>query len=149
MEIRTEIKSITHEDLVNLLSTALYGSTTFVGRLLEEFKSLEESETNPSKCVEERMANVLLHGGEICVIDVEGDEVYKNKGVFSRLTPTGEGEYHFDLEAVKNGLKSAFESKEKYLRLAAFNLLIDDGTFDADDADSLMQMIIFGEVIYG
>ena len=149
MEIKVEISNITHEDLVNLLSTTLYGSPTFVGRFLEEYESLEVSEAFPSECVEDKMANVLLYGGAVCIIDVEGGEIYKNKGVFSRLTDTGEGEYHFDLEAVKKGLKKALESKENYIRLAAFNFLVDDGTFDASDAEVLIQMILFGEVIYG
>ena len=149
MEIKVEISNITHEDLVNLLSTTLYGSPTFVGRLLEECEGLETSEEFPSKCVEDKMANVLLYGGEICIIDVDGGEIFKNKGVFSRLTDDDEGEYHFGLEAVKKGLKKALESKENYIRLAAFNFLVDDGTFDASDAEVLIQMILFGEVIYG
>lgn len=147
MEIKVEITRITHEDLVNLLSTTLYGSPLFVGRLLDKWKSLEDREEGES--FEDKAANVLLYGGEFCIIDIEGDEVFKNKGVFSRLTDTGEGEYHFDLEAVRNGLKTALESKDNYIRLAAFNFLVDDGTFDASDAEILMQMILFGEVIYG
>lgn len=149
MRIKVEISEITHEDLVNLLSTTLYGSQIFAGRFLEEYKSLEESETTPSECFEERAANVLLYGGEFCIIDIEGGEIFKNKGVFSRLTKDDEGEYHFDLKAVKNGLKKALESDEDYIRLAALNFLIDDGTFDATDAEVLIQMILFGEVIYG
>lgn len=149
MKIKVQITELTHEDLVNLLSTTLYESPIFVGRLLDDW-SILESKGEEKECFEDKMANVLLYGGEVAIFDIEADgEKYVNKGVSSLLKDTGYVEYHFDLKAVKNGLKMALESKEDYIRLAAFNFLINDGTFDATDAEVLMQMILFGEVIYG
>lgn len=148
MEIKVKIEKLTHEDLVNLLSTTLYGSPVFWGRLLDEYKPFENR--GEGDCFEDKMANVLLNGGRIAIVDMESEgEIYKNKGVLAFINESNDAQYHFDLKAVKNGLKRALESKEIYLRRAAFNFLVDDGTFDAADAENLMQMIIFGEVIYG
>lgn len=148
MEIEVTIKEITHEDLVNLLSTTFYGSPTFAPMLVDEFASYEN--IGEGDCYEDKMANVLLCGGRVAAIDLEcDDELFENKGVLARLNEEGEGEYQFDLKAVKKGLKMALESKQGYIRNAALNFLINDGSFDAGDAEVLIQMIIFGEVIYG
>lgn len=148
MEIKVEIKEVSHEDLVNLLSTSLYGSQVFWGKRLAEYKPLENK--GEGNCIEDKMANVLLNDGRIAFIDIEAEgEIYKNKGVLGFINEDGDAEYHFDLKAIKNGLKKALESKERYLQLAAFDFLVDDGSFDATDAENLMQMVLFGEVIYG
>lgn len=148
MEIKVTIKELTHEDLVNLLSTTFYGSPTFAPMLVDEFMSYEY--IGEGDCLEDKMANVLLCGGRVAAIDLEcDDELFENKGVLARINEGGEGEYQFDLKAIKKGLKMALESKKGYIRSAALNFLIDDGSFDAGDAEVLIQMIIFGEVIYG
>ena len=149
MEIKVQVTNLSHEDLVNLLSTALFGSPVFAARLLDDWKSLE-TKGEEKTCFEDRLANVLRYGGEIAIIDVEADgEKHPIKGVSSVLLDGGEVEYHIDLEAVKNGLKNAFESKDSCARYAAVAFLADDGGFDAIQADALLQVILFNEVIYG
>lgn len=149
MKIKVEISELTHEDLVNLMSTTLYGSPVFVGRLLEDWRSLEKR-GKEKECFEDKCANVLRYGGKVAIIDVEAEgERHPIKGVSSLVMEGGEVEYQFDINAVKNGLKMALESKEDYIRMAAWNFLLDDGSFDAEDAEVVMQMILFGEVIYG
>lgn len=148
MEIEVKIKELTHEYLVNFLSTVFYGSTTFVPVRYDEYKPLEN--LGEGDCYEDKMANVLLNGGRIGAIDLEyDDELYVNEGVLAVVNEDGDAEYRFDLNAVKKGLKKALESDDYSLRLAVFNMLVDDGSFDAADAELLIQMIIFGEVIYG
>lgn len=148
MEIEVKIKELTHEDLVNLLSTTFYGSPTFAPMLYDEYKPLENR--GEGNCYEDKMANVLLNGGRVAAVDIEyDDEIFENDGVLAVVNDAGEAEYRFDLKAVKKGLKRALESKKGYIRSAALNFLIDDGSFDAGDAEVLIQMIIFGEVIYG
>lgn len=148
MEIEVTIKELTHEDLVNLLSTTFYGSTIFAPMLIDEYKPLENR--GEGDCYEDKMANVLLNGGRVAAVDIEyDDEIFENEGVLAVVNDADEAEYRFDLKAVKKGLKMALESKQDYIRSAACNFLINDGSFDAADAEVLIQMILFGEVIYG
>lgn len=147
MKATINIKDISHEDLVDFFSTALYGSTNFYGHLLHEYAHLEGDE----RIYEDKIANVLLKGGKFSVVDMEADESVNGpaKGVEARVIEDGQVEYTFDLEAVKKGLKRAFTDTKGGGFPAILNLLLDDGTFDATDADNLLQMIVFGEIVYG
>ena len=78
--MKTEIKVIEleHEDLVDLLSTALYGSTWFDASYNKE---VYESLTNTTgECFEDKLADMLLNGHKIAITDEEADgEKYSDK----------------------------------------------------------------------
>lgn len=147
MKCTINIKNFTHEDLVDFFSTALYGSTTFYGHLLPRFAHLEEGGT----CYEDKIANVLMKGGEFAVVDMEADGEINGpaKGVVAKIMEEGEVEYTFNLKHLENGLKMAFKDKDGGGFMSLVNLLMNDGTFDAVDADNLLQTIVFGEIVYG
>ena len=132
---------------MDFFSTALYGSTTFYGRLLPQYSSLE----GDGPCYEDKIASVLLNGGRFAVVDMEADGTVNGpaKGVSTHTLEEGEIEYRFDLKALKNGLKRALKDKENGGFESLMNLMLGDGTFDATDADNLLQIVVFGEVIYG
>ncbi len=155
MKTTTTISEITKADLVDLFSTAVYGSPY----LKVEYD--ESVEWNEDDCHEDIIANILLHGGSVRVCDyyAEGvaygdlaNNVYDDKSVAYTLT----------LEDIRKGLESAIngtfrnEGTPEYQQMVldfarkSFNAFwYDEREWDAVTADYLMQIILFGEVIYG
>ena len=71
--MKTEIKvtNIEHEELVDLLSTALYGSTWFDASY--DKKVYESLTKKTGECFEDKLADMLLNGHKIAIIDLEAD----------------------------------------------------------------------------
>lgn len=171
MKTEVKITDINKEDLVNLLSSALYGSSY----LSADYE--ESVEHNEDDCYEDIMANILLHGGKIMVTDgyAEDGEVYgslscrvdedKDEG---RLTTT----YFVTLKDILSGLERAangtfnmgeyanhfgslslspeWQDKNKAFAWRSFNAFaFDDAEWDLTTADCLMQIILFNEIVYG
>lgn len=139
--MKTEIKvlAFTHEELVDLLSTALCGSSWFdadYDRAI--YKTL--TETN-GDCYEDKLADMLLAGHTITITDVTAEgEMYSDKCV--RIDEDDESAvYEVKLE---DFLQTA--STEDGYRLV-MEVLSGDGDFWT--ADAFLQRVVFGEVIYG
>lgn len=152
--IITEIK---HEDLVNLFSTALYGSM-YLDADYPKSDIYEEDD-----CYEDKLAKALLNSQTIVVRDT-----YAEGCVYGNLPHEIEWReedddianvvYKVTLEDVKKGLEKAgsgtfkinFDGEEEFA-LRAFNSFTDEDAcdFDLAYADCLMQIIVFGELIYG
>lgn len=152
--IITEIK---HEDLVNLFSTALYGSM-YLDADYPKSDIYEEDD-----CYEDKLAKALLNGQTIVVRDT-----YAEGCVYGNLPHEIEWceedddianvAYKVTLEDVKKGLEKAgsgtfkinFDGEEEFA-LRAFDSFTDEDAcdFDLAYADCLMQIIVFGELIYG
>lgn len=160
MKTQTTITEITSEDLVNLLSGALYGSNY----LSADY----DDETEIGDCYEEIMARILLNGGQINITDhyAEDGEVYGNlsckvdEDEDGNLTTT----YFVTLEDIKEGLQRAadgtfntrsdvsadFSDGNTGFARRSFNAFaFDERDWDAITADCLMQIILFDEVVYG
>lgn len=156
MKTQTTIKEITHEDLVNLFSTALYGSTY-----------LEADYTNPSlkesgDCFEDILAKNLLAGDSIVITDwyAEGESY----GNLPHIVDDEDECVHYTLilDDIKRGLEKAAsgtfnagsdrwaESARRSAKVS-FDSFIDEDAVDFDlvRADILMQIILFDEIIYG
>lgn len=148
MKLHIESIDLTKEDISDFLSTALFHSPSFSCVRLDEYKEMEGKE---SECFEDKCANVLLAGGKIAIVDyvAEGEVNGPARGVEAHQQEDGEVYYHISLKSLKNGLKRALEGEGADAKYAMFNFMYDDGSFDATDADNLLQMIIFGEVVYG
>lgn len=142
MKVSVKISGLSKEELVDFLSTALYGNPVFQAYVEDASRHLTQGET----CYEDKLASALLKGGKIVIVDAEGEEINgPAKGVDAKLDEEqAMAEYTIDLKAVQNGLKRALECFEP----SAFRLLENDGSFDAFDADLLLQYIVFGEVVY-
>lgn len=139
--MKTEIKvlSFTHDELVNLLSTALYGSSWFdadYDRTI--YNTLEKTNGD---CYEDKLADMLLAGYKITIIDMEAEgEKYSDKCV--RIDEDDESAvYEVRLE---DFLQTA-STKDGY-RLV-MEVLSGDGDFWT--ADAFLQRVVFGEEIYG
>ena len=73
MKIKTTIESITHDDLVELFSTALYGSDIFgVDYDAEVYNHCPDKKGND--CLEDKIARILLNGGSITISDLYADD---------------------------------------------------------------------------
>ena len=150
------ITEITHDDLVNLFSTALYGST-YLDADYPNSDIYEEDD-----CYEDKLAKALLNGKTIVVRDT-----YAEGCVYGNLPHEIEGceededianvAYKVTLEDVKKGLEKAGSGTfkinfdgEKEFGVKAFDMFAnEDLSFDLVCADCLMQIIVFGELIYG
>lgn len=164
MKTQTTILEQTKEDLVNLLSTALYGSNY----LSADYE--ESVEYNEDDCYEEIMAEILLNGGKILITDgyAEDGEVYGNlpcevkedeenygclittyfvtlKDIVSGLTKAANGTFNTRPDVSAEYADRNIEFAKRSFNAFAF----DEREWDCNTADCLMQIILFNEIIYG
>lgn len=138
MKTKITVTSLNHEELVDLLSTALEGSSWF-GASYDKalYESIQETH---GYCLEDKLADMLLAGHQITITDYEADgESYSSK--CTRITADGDAVYKIGLDDI---LTVASTKK-------GFQLLSDvlDGTGDYWTADSFLQRVVFGEEVYG
>jgi hypothetical protein len=154
-----EIIDITHEDLVNLFSTALYGSSYLSAEYDKNFYNSIPKDKKEGDCFEDHIADVLLNGGEIYIYDAYSEgEVYSKNGELIKEEYGGEeyAQYTLTLTDIIEGLQRAANgtyktnNDTKFIR-QCFNEFAEDNCYDLDltDADALMQVITFNELIYG
>lgn len=159
MEAKVKVVSVslTHEDLVSLFSTALYGNDILeCSYNKSDYPNIQFEETD---CYEDVIAKILLGGGEVTIIDNEGAEsdandicYYGKKSKNWQSTGIIEGNgwrgkyysptYKINLQNVIKGIKTT----EGY-KLAEELLINEEGDFYT--AFNLLQIIVFGEEIYG
>ena len=149
MKIKSTITNLTQEDLVNLISTASYGSQW----LDFQYDKSKCPDVRPNDCAEDIAAKILLAGGTIEFIDnyaEEPDEIYSSKAHYE----ADAGIYPISLIDIANGLETALNggfnkasySEEEDARESVFNL--QTGDLDNGEAETLMQIILFNEIIY-
>ena len=157
MKTEFKVKELTHEELVDFISTATYGDNSFEILVPEEYAHLKKQ--GPCDCWEDKIANVLENGGKIDVVDCEDDgyeegeqqlfqnnayplkhhlEKYESYDGDVLYRPT----YRIGLDDILN----AFSTEEGYGY--AKELLVDEEG-DFYTAWNLLQLVIFGEVVYG
>lgn len=139
METTIKVTALSHDELVDILSTALYGCD-YLGADYDRkvYKALVEKGVTEGDCFEDKLADMLLNGEKITIIDYYAEgEVYKN-GVLE----DEDGVYELTLA----DFLEACSSEEGY-EYAKTLLIDEDG--DYFTANNLLQIIMFGEVIYG
>lgn len=148
MERENKITQLTKDELSSLISTATYGDNTFDILVPKEYRELKTLGGNEDDCWEDELANVLLNGGKIDIIDMEDEYDDANARVESKVHHLEEynGYYH---PAYRVGLEEILEgcSTDEGYEYAKELFLDEDGDFFT--AYNLLQIIIFGEVIYG
>jgi hypothetical protein len=139
METKITVTKFDHEDLVNLLSTALYGSSWFGASYDKKiYNTLTKTEGD---CFEDALADMLLAGHKITITDYEADgESYSDKCVGINEDDES-AEYEIGIE---DFLKVA--STEEGYKLVQ-EVLSDEG--DYYTADAFLQRVVFGKEIYG
>lgn len=158
MKTEVRITEITHDDLVTLLSTATFDSDWLaIRRKAGTYKG-----TNLVKkeyCLEDTWAAVLLNGKPVYAYDyyAEDSEEYYGNLPHDWNSEKGAMRYTLTLEDIRLGLQKCLSGDfrntdtecKTYIR-SCMNHLIDGGyDLDAPEAENLMQVILFGEIIYG
>lgn len=141
MTFNVQVTGVTHEELVNLFSTAFYGNEN-MGAYYDrhELDQIPEDQRE-GNCFEDFLADMILNGKSIQVTDyLAGGEVYghlpSNPGYDDEFIV-----YDVTLEDILQGLSSE----------VGFKMMqeIQSGEGDMFTAYNLMQRIIFTEEIYG
>lgn len=117
MKFEVKVKELDREEIVDLLCTALYGSPWW-----KVDNSTEEYHNAKGDTIEERLAEMLLKGQSVILIDTEEDD-----------------HHELTLDKLYRGLELFIENDGS----------IELGDYDLFDADSVIQYAIFGEVIWG
>lgn len=163
MKTKITITELSHNDLVNLFSTALYGSSYLsADYTIEDRKSVDVSDGD---CYEDIIAKVLLSGKIIEVTDnyaescSYGSLPYRFQDKDNEDTPVI---YSVNLESIRRGLERAangtfnagddeWAEQTKRSARVSFDSFMDEDRCDFDlvRADILMQIILFDAIIYG
>lgn len=148
MKTKTIITEINHDDLVNLFSTATYGSQYFdvIKRKSDYYGTPLEDEYDDR---ETTWSKVLLAGKSVYVFDYYSEgEAYGNlPHVWDEKR--GAMKYTVTLDDIKKGLEKAIDNGG-WDAECAFDLINEDSCdLDLTEAENLLQIITFGEAIYG
>ena len=148
MKTKTTITEINHDDLVNLFSTATYGSSYFdVVKKKKDYYGTELEDEND--CREDAWAKILLAGKPVYVLDYYSEEVAYGKLPHKWDEKRGAMKYTVTLDDIKKGLQKALDNGDWDAK-CAFDLINDDSCdLDLTEAENLLQIITFGETIYG
>ena len=125
---------LTVDDLEDILTTAIEGGISYWAILCNDTPEWEKAEEQlKAKGVELFYGNVatqvLLNGDAIKFEDAEGEE--------------DDSDWTLDMEKFKKGC-ALYEKERGNLSMNLWN-----GSFDAVEADCLIQYAVFGEVVFG
>lgn len=145
MKTKTIITDLTQEDLVDLLCTATYGSSWL------DCSAPERSgiELNENDCREDVWAKSLLAGHKLKVYDYYAEgEKYGNLGCV--IKEDGTAVYFVGLKEIRDGLQKCADGDAGSWCATAYRAFREgEGEMDNPMAEMLMQIILFGELIYG
>ena len=148
MKTRTIIEELSQEDLVNLFSTATYGSS-WLDITAPETTGADIKEDD---CLEDKWAKALLAGHKVKCFDyyAEGERYGNLGGVIKK---DGTAVYFVGLEEIKKGLQKCLDGDiqdgGKWLKECVAHFMAGAGEMDQPEAEALMQVIMFNELIYG
>ena len=156
MKTKTIITELSQEDLVNLFSTATYGSN-WLGIRTGETTGVEKSGND---CIEDVWAKAVLAGHKLKCTDYYAEgEAYGKLGRVIKCED--EVTYFVGLKEIIAGLQKCLDGTFKHdddvsgkgeaTWLAECVKHLQDGGYDLDnpEAEALMQVIMFDELIYG
>ena len=138
---RIDLENITHENLVDLLCIATYGSDWLVIKTLKSERFMDEEVEQSVRdgwCIEDKWAHRLLKGGHIVCLDYADDS---NDDYDGDAKPA---RYELTLDDIKKGLIKARDG-EALRDWADFC----DENDDYFTCNNLVQVCMFGEVVYG
>lgn len=148
MKVEVTIKEITKDDLVNLFSIGLTGSS-FLDFDYDKKAYQSLPDASEDDCIEDKLAKLLLAGHSIELWDLEAEPEDHYGTLESHYRKTyGCMVYKVTLEDINKGLQNAASNEDTadyFMQLAtddAYNL-------DLTGGESLLQFIMFGELIYG
>lgn len=152
-----EVLGITHDELVTLFSTALEGSYIFGANYPVAFYKKIPADKKIGDCFEDAMADVVLNGGEVEIIDRYADRTsYGGDRIRTTFNREGKCVYHIGLKDILAGLTRCMNGQCKECDIVKgciqkhFEEFERESTsFDLISAESLLQGILFDEYVYG
>lgn len=138
------VTELSHEDLVDILSTALYGCNYLSVDLDDPVYETIPEDQRIGNCYEDIGADILLHGGCLKITDYEADGELYTKRIHKQgpyLDKVGRGVYFVSIEDILWAC-----STPRGYKLLTETL---SGQGDYFTANSLLQIAMFGEEIYG
>lgn len=139
--MRIDLENISHENLVDLLCVATYSSEWLAIETLESERFMDEEVEQSVRdgwCIEDKWASRLLKGGHIVCLDYFDDEADD-----FALMPRP-ARYELTLDDIKKGLEKARDG-EAIRDWADFC----EENDDYSTCNNLVQVCMFGEVVYG
>lgn len=148
METKLLVLDINQEDLVDLLTTASYGSHIFdIDYDSIDYDNVENKDC--LDCFEDKIAKCLLNGKKMLVYDKfaegERDGYGKCPHVWNEDERTMD--YKVTLDDVIEGIQKCFTESAFGMKCVC-DLISREGNLDLDEAEYIMQFIVFGEYIY-
>ena len=144
MKVRITVTELSHEDLVDILSTALYGCDYLgVGYDHKTWEEIPEDKKE-GHCYEDHLADMLLNGHWISITDFYAEgEIYKGRKhpMPTTLSKSGNATYCLALQDILWACNT-----EHGYKLLTETL---SGEGDYFTANNLLQIALFGEEIYG
>lgn len=147
MKTKTIITEVTHDDLVNLFSGATYGSEWLsIGSPLGASQGL----LTEDDCREDAWAKVILASKKLYFYDYYAeDENDFNGSLPHKWDKYNECmRYDFTLEDIEKGIAKCLDN-EGWEAECAYDLINKPENLDLYEAEAIMQVIVFGEVVYG
>lgn len=135
--MKIQVIELSHSDLVDIFATATYGSEAIdIDYNREEWGALPVKE---GECSEDAMADMILNGHQLTVTDFYAEGETYREG--AKLDKYGNGIYEIQYSDILNACSTT----------EGIELAIDlfEGNGDYFTAYNLMQLIVFGEIIYG
>ena len=154
MKAKVTVTELTHDELVDILSTALYDCDYLTADYdTKAWKEIPQDKKH-GNCFEDHLADVLLNDGIIFITDNEANgELYKTPGVPCHLEKPAWWEQGQDDDSCVVGV---YEVNLKAILKACstprgYKLLTEtlNGEGDYFTANNLLQIAMFGEEIYG
>ena len=148
MKTQTTVTDITHEDLVDLFSTATYGSEYIDIAWVN--KNEYERCRHDGDYREDVYARMLLNGYKIEVRDYYSEDEEDFYGNLHHEWNEEDGcmVYHVGIEDVKKGIAKCLDLGGFEAECAQL-LISEPEKLDLYEAEAIMQVIVFGELIYG
>lgn len=134
---------------MELFSTATYGSTYLSLAFINEDDYYRTKLEDSNDCWEDKFAKVLLDGGCIEVLDYYAEDEDDFNGDKPHRWDGHCMAYTIGLPDIQEGLQKALDSDTEWDKNCARDLIDGDGNLDLYEAENLMQIIVFGETIYG
>lgn len=144
MKTQTKVTGITMKDLADLFDTATCGSN-WLGIDYSKKDDKKEYAYASEKC-----AAILLEGGKIRVCDYYAEEEDEHYGNLPHRWDRDDECVRYDvtLKDIEKGIGKCIDNGGWEAK-CAMNLIDEDGDVDLYEAEAIMQVIVFGELIYG
>lgn len=148
MKTKTIITEIKQEDLVDFFSTAIFGSEFFDIKVPKNSYYGTELESEDD-CREDKWAKVAMSGKPIYVYDYYSEEESYGDKPHKWIASKEAMRYTITLDDIKAGIQKCIDSDSDFLQECARDLINGGYDLDLPEAEAILQVITFGELIYG